>query len=74
MRLKEQIVLFVMGSLILLTMSLMLVFYFQVKSTAYMAAETKVKSDLATAEEIINLKYPGPGALKMGNCIKGSLK
>lgn len=74
MRLKEQIVLFVMGSLILLTMSLMLVFYFQVKSTAYMAAETKVKSDLATAEEIINLKYPGAWRIKDGELYKGQFK
>jgi methyl-accepting chemotaxis protein len=69
--LKEQVTFLVMGSIALLLLSLMCAFYFQVRSTALMAAETKAKSDLAAAEAIINLKYPGPWQVRGGDLYKG---
>ncbi|HHW41045.1 MAG TPA: histidine kinase [Syntrophomonadaceae bacterium] len=72
--LKEQFTLLVMGSIVLLTLSLMLAFYFQARSTAVMAAETKARSDLATAEAIIDLKYPGSWHVKDGVLYKGKVK
>ncbi len=69
--LKEQITFLVMGSIFFLVVSLILAFYFQTRSTALMAAETKASSDLATAEAIIDLQYPGPWSVNAGNLYKG---
>lgn len=72
--LKAQFTLLVMGSIVLLTLSLMFAFYLQTRYTAIMAAETKAKSDLATAEAIIDLKYPGPWHVEDGILYKGKTK
>lgn len=72
--LKEQITLLVMGCIVLLTASFMLAFYFQLRATALLASETKARSDLATAEAIIDLKYPGPWHLKDGELYKGNTR
>lgn len=69
--LKAQFTLLVLGSIVLLTLSLMFAFYLQTRHTALMAAETKAKSDLATAEAIIDLKYPGPWHVEDGILYKG---
>lgn len=72
--LKEQITLLVMGCIVLLTASFMLAFYFQLRSIALLASETKARSDLATAEAIIDLKYPGPWHIRGGELYKGNTK
>lgn len=72
--LKAQFTLLVTASIFILTLSLMFAFYLQTKHTAIMAAETKAKSDLATAEAIIDLKYPGPWHVEDGVLYKGKTK
>lgn len=72
--LKAQFTFLVLMSIVGLTLSLMFAFYLRTKSVAVMAAETKVKSDLATAEAIIDLKYPGPWRVKDGILYKGRAK
>ncbi|MGB9792734.1 MAG: cache domain-containing protein [Thermacetogeniaceae bacterium] len=72
--LKAQFTLLVTASIIILTLSLMFAFYLQTKHTALMAAETKAKGDLATAEAIIDLKYPGPWHVEDGVLYKGKTK
>jgi methyl-accepting chemotaxis protein len=72
--LKQQITLMVIAGIVLLTVCLMFAFYFQARSTALLAAETKAKSDLATAAAIIDLKFPGPWMAKDGILYKGQVK
>ncbi|MGB9791805.1 MAG: cache domain-containing protein [Thermacetogeniaceae bacterium] len=72
--LKAQFTFLVLVSIVGLTLSLMFAFYLRTKSVAVMAAETKAKSDLATAEAIIDLKYPGPWHVEDGILYKGKTK
>ena len=71
--LKDQIFLLVIGSVVCLMVSLMLVFYFYVKSVELKAVENKAKGDLATAEAIIDLKYPGPWQIRGNELYKGDI-
>jgi methyl-accepting chemotaxis protein len=69
--LKEQIPLIVIGSIIILTMGLMLVIHFHDQSASLVVAATKAKRDLDVSEAIIDLKYPGSWDIKGEDLYKG---
>ncbi|EHQ87749.1 cache domain-containing protein [Desulfosporosinus youngiae] len=72
--LKHQILIFLLGSLILLASSFLVVMGFYMKDRAVATAIIKVKTDLATCEEILDKTYPGPWSEQAGNLYKGSIK
>lgn len=70
--LKQQLLLLVLGPILLLSLLLTLVISMHMKERAILATETKAKSDLATGEAIIDLKYPGPWRVIQGELYKGN--
>ncbi|MCO5384925.1 MAG: cache domain-containing protein [Desulfosporosinus sp.] len=72
--LKQQILILLLGSLVLLATSFLVVLGLYMKDRAVAAAIIKVKADLATCEEIINNSYPGPWSEQEGNLYKGNTK
>lgn len=69
--LKQQILVLMIGSLVILAVIFILVFGWYTRQQAVDAAIVKAKSDLATCMEIINLTYVGPWHVKDGMLYKG---
>ncbi len=69
--LKNQVTLLVMGIIVLVTMIIISVFYLQARPILLMNTETEAKRDIATAEAIIELKYPGSWHTRGGILYKG---
>lgn len=69
--LKQQILVLMIGSLVILAVIFILVFGWYTRQQAIDAAIVKAKSDLATCMEIINLTYTGPWHVKDGMLYKG---
>lgn len=69
--LKNQSTILVMGHIILVTMIFILVFYLQAKPIVLKDTEKEAKRDIAVAEEIIDLKYPGSWHSSQGILYKG---
>lgn len=63
-----------LGSLVILAVSLISVLGWHLKHRAVDAAIVKAKTDLATCMEIINLSNPGPWHLKDGMLYKGQIQ
>lgn len=59
------------GSIALSAVILMLVFYWQIDSSASSAAQSKAISDLNVTETILDLKYPGNWNIKKEKLYKG---
>ncbi|MCO1600545.1 cache domain-containing protein [Desulfosporosinus nitroreducens] len=72
--LKQQILILLLGSLVLLAASFLVVLGLYMKDRAVAAAIIKVKADLATCEEIIDKTYPGAWSEQEGNLYKGQTK
>jgi methyl-accepting chemotaxis protein len=56
---KNRVTLIVIGIVALVTMVVILVFHLQAKPILLMNMENKANRDIAVAEAIIDLKYPG---------------
>lgn len=69
--LKQQILVLMIGSLVILAVIFILVFGWYTRQQAVDAAIVKAKSDLATCMEIINLTYVGHWHVKDGMLYKG---
>ncbi|MBP1759449.1 MAG: signal protein [Firmicutes bacterium] len=69
--LRQQILVLMLASLVLLAASFILILGFHMRERAISAAIIKAQSDLATCAEIINLKYPGEWRAENGNLYKG---
>lgn len=72
--LKHQIIILVIILILVLTASFMLFFVWKTRETAMDLAESKAKSDIATAEAIMDLKYPGPWRQENDLLYKGNVK
>jgi methyl-accepting chemotaxis protein len=72
--LKQQILILLLGSLILLATCFITVLGWYMKDKAEAAAFIKAQTDLATCEEIINKTYPGSWSVQNGELYKGSTK
>jgi methyl-accepting chemotaxis protein len=72
--LKQQILILLLGSLILLATCFITVLGWYMKDKAEAAAFIKAQTDLATCEEIINKTYPGSWTVQNGDLYKGSAK
>ncbi|MHB1652934.1 MAG: methyl-accepting chemotaxis protein [Desulfitobacteriaceae bacterium] len=72
--LKQQVLILLLGSLILLATSFIVVIGWHMKDRAVAAAIIKAQTDLATCGEIIDKTYPGPWSVQDGNLYKGSAK
>lgn len=70
--LRQQILIALIVSLILMAASFILVLGFHMRERATSAAIIKAQSDLATCTEIINLKFPGDWHTENGYLFKGS--
>jgi len=68
---KGRIVLLAMGGAVALSLILILALGLQVRSRAVIAEEAGARGDLATAEAIIDLKYPGPWQIRGRELYKG---
>ncbi|MCL4419856.1 cache domain-containing protein, partial [Patescibacteria group bacterium] len=69
--LKQQIILLMIGSLVILAVSFIIVVGWYMRQRAVDAAIVKAKSDLATCMEIIDLTYSGPWHIQDGMLYKG---
>lgn len=69
--LRQQILVSLLASLVLLAASFILILGFHMRERAISAAIIKAQSDLATCTEIINLKYPGDWHVENGSLFKG---
>lgn len=69
--LKQQILALIAGTILVLSLGFMFTMAVWLKDRAELASITKVKSDLATCEEIIDLQYPGPWKVENGFLYKG---
>lgn len=72
--LKQQITMLVVVTILILAVSFMVAIGLQIKKTAVLASVTKAKSDLATGEAILDLKYPGPWRVVDNILYKGNIK
>lgn len=72
--LKQQIMILMVITILALSISFMVAVGLQIRNTAVLAAVTKAKSDLATGEAILDLKYPGPWRVKNGVLYKGDVR
>ncbi|WP_047811858.1 MULTISPECIES: cache domain-containing protein [Desulfosporosinus] len=72
--LKQQILILLLGSLVLLAACFIVVLGWYMKDKAEAAAFIKAQTDLATCEEIIDKTYPGTWAVQNGELYKGSVK
>ncbi|AFM39746.1 response regulator of citrate/malate metabolism [Desulfosporosinus acidiphilus SJ4] len=72
--LKQQILILLLGSLVLLAACFITILGWYMKDKAEAAAFIKAQTDLATCEEIIEKTYPGSWAVKNGELYKGSEK
>lgn len=72
--LKHQVLILLLGSLFLLAASFLVVIGFYMKDRAVATAIIKVKTDLATCEEILDKTYPGSWTEQAGNLYKGPIK
>jgi len=70
---KEKLPLLMAGIILLLTIGLLLNSYYRDRSAALMAAAAKAKTDLDTAEAVIDLKYSGPWSIRGEELYKGQL-
>ncbi|CEO90363.1 MAG TPA: hypothetical protein GX520_08055 [Syntrophaceticus sp.] len=71
---KNRVTLIVIGIVALVTMVVILVFHLQAKPILLMNMENKANRDIAVAEAIIDLKYPGSWQAKEGVLYKGQTK
>lgn len=71
---KQQITILMVAAIVILGVSFMVAIGLQVKETAVLAAVTKAKTDLQSAEAIVDLKYPGPWKVEGGVLYKGETK
>lgn len=69
--LRQQILVLMLASLVLMAASFILILGFHMRERAISAAIIKAQSDLATCAEIINLKYPGDWRAENGSLYKG---
>lgn len=69
--LRQQVLIPLLASLVVLAASLILIFGSHMRERAISAAIIKAQSDLATCAEIISLKYPGDWQVINGNLYKG---
>lgn len=69
--LRQQVVVLMLASLVLLATSFILILGFHMRERAISAAIIKAQSDLATCAEIISLKYPGDWRVENGILYKG---
>ncbi|KNZ68700.1 putative sensor with HAMP domain-containing protein [Thermincola ferriacetica] len=72
--LKQQLLFLVIGPLILLSIIGTVITVAYMKDRAILATDTKARCDLATAEEILNLMYPGYWEERNGILYKGDTK
>jgi len=72
--LKQQILILLLGSLVLLAASFLVVIGWYMKDRDVAAAIIKAQADLATCGEIIEKTYPGPWSVQDGNLYKGPVK
>ena len=72
--LKNQILILLLGSLVILAASFLLVLGWYTRNQSVSAAIVKAQSDLAACSEIINLKYPGTWEVQDGELYKGNIK
>lgn len=72
--LKQQMLILLIGSLVLLAACFIVILGWYMKGSAETAAIIKAQSDLATCEEIIDKTYPGPWSIHNGELYKGSEK
>ncbi|MDR3601692.1 MAG: cache domain-containing protein [Desulfosporosinus sp.] len=72
--LKQQILILLLGSLVLLAASFLVVLGWYMKDRDVAAAIIKAQTDLATCGEIIDKTYPGSWALQDGILYKGPMK
>ncbi|TGE38229.1 HAMP domain-containing protein [Desulfosporosinus fructosivorans] len=72
--LKNQILIMLLGSLVLLAVSFLGVLGWYMKDRVVAAANIKAQTDLATCAEIIDKTYPGSWSVQEGNLYKGSNK
>lgn len=70
-QLKNRIPLIVICSIILLAMIFVLVFYLHSNPVMLMNTQNRAKMNIAVAEEILDLKYPGSWHIKEGTLYKG---
>ncbi|WP_407314860.1 cache domain-containing protein [Desulfosporosinus sp. SB140] len=72
--LKQQILILLLGSLVLLATCFIVSFGWFMKDRAEDAAFIKAQADLATCKEIIDKTYPGPWYEQNGELYKGTAK
>jgi len=72
--LKNQILILMLGSLVLLAASFLGVLGWTMKDRVVAAANIKAQTDLATCGEIIDKTYPGSWSVQEGNLYKGPTK
>jgi len=72
--LKNQILILLLGSLVLLAASFLGVLGWYMKDRVVAAANIKAQTDLATCGEIIDKTYPGSWSVQDGNLYKGPTK
>jgi len=72
--LKQQILILLLGSLVLLAASFLVVIGWYMKDRDVAAAIIKAQTDLATCGEIIEKTYPGSWSVQDGNLFKGPIK
>ena len=72
--LKNQILILLLGSLVLLAASFVGVLGWTMKDRVVAAANIKAQTDLATCGEIIDKTYPGSWSVRDGNLYKGPTK
>ncbi|WP_088228027.1 cache domain-containing protein [Desulfosporosinus sp. FKB] len=72
--LKQQILILLLGSLVLLAACFIVVLGWYMKDKAEAAAFIKAQTDLATCEEIIDKSSPGTWAVQNGELYKGPVK
>ncbi|WP_347488906.1 cache domain-containing protein [Desulfoscipio sp. XC116] len=72
--LKQQITILVVSTILIMAACFMAATVVQIKETAVLAATTKAKSDLATGQAILNVKYPGSWRIEDGVLYKGDMK
>lgn len=68
---RKRLILFAMGSMVLLTLMFMVLYYLQAESASVKTDENKARSDLNVVEAIVDLKYPGPWNIRRGELYKG---
>lgn len=72
--LKNQILILLLGSLVLLAASFLGILGWYMKDRVVTAANIKAQTDLATCGEIIDKTYPGAWSVQEGNLYKGPTK